>query len=74
MVALDLDRVEHRHVAFAGWVRRLAAGEPEESLIAYLEPCKEEDELADAMSVIPWLRSQAAAQTAAAAIQRASLH
>lgn len=64
VLALDLDQVEHRHIAFSGYCRRLAAGEREQDLQGYLVAAFEAGELHHAWAAVGWLRVQGLAQSA----------
>lgn len=57
IAALSLDRVARHHVAFAAYIRRIAAGEQPDTLGAYLEPAKERGELPAALAAVEWLRA-----------------
>lgn len=54
---LSIERIAHPHVAFASYIRRLAEGEPPETLDAYLEPARSAGELNAAWQAVAWLNA-----------------
>ena len=60
--ALGLDLLAFHHVAFAGYVRRVANGEDPDTLRVYLEPAQLLGELPEAWAAVAWLNCIGATQ------------
>lgn len=69
--SLGVDATEYRHVAFAGWCRRIAAGDPAAAIDHFRDPAREVGELDAAMSAVGWLQAVGQAQRA---VRRAARH